>query len=252
MRRTRTASVSPLLVAAMFAFIGCGGATHGSTTPRPSTVKDHATPLTKALVKAYAHAVNLQAADLPNMRITKGERHDTIKRIDRALARCLGDTAPRKSIAAIQSTTFTSETEGEYEYELIGSDIEAQPSETIAAEYDTHLRSAHGRDCLTRFIAMALAKNPEGIGYAPPKVTRLPAPLPAGNGSFGYRFKTAIVSMPESNVRVHFPITVDAFGFADGPVDLSLTAVGAPEPVPAEAEQRLISLLYSRAHARSL
>ncbi len=247
---TAAGRLAPFAIAC--ALFGCGGATHVAAIPRPSPGSSHSAPVTKAQVKAYAHAVNLQATDLPNMRITKGERRETVKRIDRAFAHCLGDTSPRKSFTAIHSPTFTSETEGEYEYELIGSDIEAQTSETIAAEYDAHLRSAHGLDCIRRFASMELAKKPGGVGYAPLTVARISSPLPGVAGSFGYRFKTAVVSLPESQMRFHAPVYIDAFGFSAGQVDVTLTAAGAPGPVPVEAEQRLVSLLYSRAHASSL
>jgi hypothetical protein len=55
-----------------------------------------------------------------------------------------------------------------------------------------------------------------------------------------------------SSARLHIPIYVDVFGFATGAVDVYLTAMGAPEPVPVEAEHRLLTLLYSRASATHL
>lgn len=234
---------------------GCGGATHVPISGPSTATAGVARPVspTKAQAAAYASAVNLRAADLPNMRITKAE-HRAARReqIDQALAHCLGTAGLRKSIARIASPTFTGETEGEYEYELIASDVEIQPSEAIADANDAPFGTAHGLSCVRHFASISISKASGGIGYAPLEVVRLADPLPAITGSFGLRFETAIVSLPESTERVHFPFYIDVFGFASGAADIYLTDVGAPGPVPTEAEQRLISLLYSRASATHL
>ena len=246
----RSAALWLALFAAAGALAGCGSATHASVghTTATAPTPDHQAKITKAQAKAFAHTVNLRASDLPNMQVTGGEHREArLQQIDHAFARCLGSTKPLDYLARIHSPKFTSETEGEFEYEWIGSLVEVRRT----AARDTRLLAPRGLSCVRRFVSTAF--KPHGaIGYAPVEVTRLSTALPGVAGSFGFRFKTAIVSLSYLPQPVHFPIYVDLFGFAAGAAEISLVAVGAPEPVPTEADQRLAELLYSRASANPL
>ena len=51
---------------------------------------------------------------------------------------------------------------------------------------------------------------------------------------------------------VGLPFTVDELGFVSGPAEISLMAMGAPQPVPTEAAEHLLAVLYRRARAHSL
>jgi hypothetical protein len=232
---------------------GCGAATHasvGHTTAAPTP--HHPAKITKAQASAFVHAVNLRAADLPNMQVTGAEHREArLQQIDHAFARCLGSTKPLDYLARIHSPKFTSETEGEFEYEWIGSLVEVRRTATSAEAGDAHLLEPRGLSCVRHLVATAFKPRGE-IGYAPVDVTRLPTALPGVAGSFGFRFKTAIISLRYIARPVHFPIYIDLFGFVAGAAEISLVAVGAPEPVPTEADQRLAALLYSRANASPL
>jgi hypothetical protein len=248
----RSAGIWLALFATSGALAGCGATTHASVGRTTAALTRQPAKITKAQAKAFAHAVNLRAADLPNMQVTGAEHREArVQEIDHAFASCLGSTKPLDYLARIHSPKFTSETEGEFEYEWIGSRIEVRRTAASAQASDTRLLAPHGLSCVRRFVSTAF--KPHGaIGYAPVEVTRLSTALPGVAGSFGFRFKTAIVSLSYLPQPVHFPIYVDLFGFAAGAAEISLVAVGAPEPVPTEADQRLAELLYSRASANPL
>ena len=63
----RSAATCLALVAIVSAVVGCGGSASAPATPATSE------PITKAQATAYAHAVNLRAADLPGMSIASPE-----------------------------------------------------------------------------------------------------------------------------------------------------------------------------------
>jgi hypothetical protein len=248
----RSAGIWLALFTTAGALTGCGAATQASSVGHTTAAPTPHPAITKAEAKAFAHAVNLRAADLPNMRVTGAEHREArLQQIDHAFASCLGSTKPLDYLARIHSPKFTSETEGEFEYEWIGSLVEVRRTAASAQASDARLLATRGLSCVRRLVSTAF--NTHGaIGYAPVEVTRLPTVLPGVAGSFGFRFKTAIVSLSYLSRPVHFPIYVDLFGFAAGAAEISLVAVGAPEPVPTEADQRLAALLYSRTSANPL
>jgi hypothetical protein len=71
-------------------------------------------------------------------------------------------------------------------------------------------------------------------------------------GSLAVEITTSAVGVPSQIAATPSHVYIDVLGFISGASEIDLTAVGFPHPVPAEAEQRLMSLLYTRAQAHKL
>jgi hypothetical protein len=227
---------------------GCAGS--GNATGASGTVKPGAS-VTKARAVAYAHSVNLRATDLPDMTTASPEREGKSPRpADRALAGCDGGANPDRLVAAIDSATFKGSVEGQFEQ--LRSGVEVEPTVALAALNDTVVFSSRFLGCLKRFLPQSFAKDSGGSSshYGPVTVSRLPTPLPGLDKSFGIEIATTITGPRTGGTPIH--LYADELGFTSGPAEISLTAVGAPQPVSEEAEQRLVSLLYSRAQAHKL
>ena len=93
-----------------------------------------------------------------------------------------------------------------------------------------------------------LAELPHGGVFAP-TTTELPVGAPGSQGTLGWRGSTTL-SLTFSEVTV--PIYVDVLGFATGPAFVALIAASPTQPIPVQTEQRLVSLLLSRALAHPL
>jgi hypothetical protein len=207
--------------------------------------------LNKAQAAAYARAVNLQASDLPAMRVSAPEHEEAATGPEeRELALCDGGANPELLVSRIKSAIFTGTVSGEYGQ--IHSNVEVEPSHSAAALNDTVILSRRGLACLRRFLPRALAKGSNGQQhYRRLTVSRLPTPLPDVRGSFRLRIATTITGGAAVG-HAPIPLYVDEVGFVVGAAEVSLTAIAAPLPVPATAEQRLMLLLYRRAHANHL
>jgi hypothetical protein len=105
------------------------------------------------------------------------------------------------------------------------------PTAAVAArDYTNCLRSAY-----------APGSRQAGLSALPP-TSSLGLPQ-----SFAVR---QTMSFPASLHQAH--LYADVLGFVYGPAEVSLIATGIARPVPSELEQRLLSLLYSRAKAHKL
>ncbi len=185
--------------------------------------KSNVSSASNAQVLAFARAVNLRTTDVPEMTVARSN----------ALIPAKGDgnstpCAGGKSAAPILSRAFVARTWETFSY------VVAMPSEAFAARYVSTLGTPQGRSCFV----------PEIESSPPPSVTRLSAALPTGQRYVGVRMVTAPRGRSE---RPH----IDTFLFAIGPTVVGLIALGGETP-PSSTEQRLLSLLYSRAEAHKL
>jgi hypothetical protein len=227
---------------------GCGTSATAPTILAGSAVR---TPITKARAAAYAQAVNLRAGDLPEMKVTAPKHQGkAVGGQEHELATCDGGPNPHLLISRIKSPTFSGAVEGEYEQ--IRSTVEVQPTEAIAAKNDAVVLGHRGFACIARFLPRQFAETSRGrFRHGRVTVSRLPTPLPYVKGSFGIEIATTIINaggVPQPPI----PFYVDQFGFVSGSTEISLTAIGAPQPAPTETAERLMSLLYSRAAAHKL
>jgi hypothetical protein len=242
--------VAIALAGAGCVIVGCGGGgsstTSNSGAPQAiaSTTDPSGAPITKAQAVAYAHAVNLQAADVPDLRISAPERPGKIAPDEGAFARCVGESDPRREIAKFKSATFKYPTG----FGQVGSSVTVQPTQALALSNFRASLQPRLLTCLKNMLPVALAGKAEGrLRYGPVNVTRVSGlPVPEATG---VAIRTSIIV---TRLRYPVPIYVDEFGFIAGPAEITLITEGAPRPIPAEVEARLLSLLYSRAKEHKL
>jgi hypothetical protein len=82
------------------------------------------------------------------------------------------------------------------------------------------------------------------------KASSLPFPL-SGVAGYGMRVRSTLAAAPfhQKQRPANYE---DTFGFAVGPAEIVLHAVGVARPFPSAAEQRLLALLYRRAGEHKL
>lgn len=241
----RSVAACLALVAVVSAVAGCGGS---ASAPAASTASP---PITKVQATAYAHAVNLQEADLPGMSMTSpgGEKADATRVGE--VERCAGNLTASRVVANIHSASFTGITDPEHEQ--IRSDVEVMPSAALAEQNNASNRSQRALACAKRLFPLKLAgKDGSRVHYGPVTVTRLPYPLAGVPGGFGYRIAVAILGVPSTIEPTQPHLYIDAFAFLSGPAEVALITTTFPQPVAEETESRLRSLLHSRAEANKL
>ena len=112
----------------------------------------------------------------------------------------------------------------------------AMPSTAVATAYVAAFSTSRGRKCLERTVSGTQAKVISAISLA----------VPVGPGSVGVR----------TRVRFGRPgfaqLYIDEFFFVAGPTVVSLIASYGEKPTAPATEDRLLSLLYSRAEAHRL
>jgi hypothetical protein len=187
--------------------------------------KSNVSLATNAQVRAFARAVNLRATDAPEMRAAASNALVPPKGNSSATPCAIG-----KSIAPILSRVLAARTWEAFSY------VVPMHSEASAARYVSALDSSRGRSCFV----------PEVESSPPPNVTRLSTVLPTGQRYVAVRVVTPPLS--RRSERLH----IDTFLFAIGPTVVGLIALSGDPVPPRSVEQRLLSLLYSRAKAHKL
>ena len=219
----RIAATWLVLSATVVLVAGCGDGTSVSASTS-------AGPVTEAQLVAYAHAVNLRPADLPEA-VARGPA-ETMKhrRSESPLLRCTGLTSAQ-NVLAIASRSLNGPGG-----EVIQSAVLAMPSTAVATAYVAAFSTSRGRKCLERTVSGTQAKVISAISLA----------VPVGPGSVGVR----------TRVRFGRPgfaqLYIDEFFFVAGPTVVSLIASYGEKPTAPATEDRLLSLLYSRAEAHRL
>jgi hypothetical protein len=241
----RSVATGLALVAIVSAVAGCGGSASAPVTSATST------PITKMQAKVYAHAVNLQEADLPGMNMTSPEGEKADARRVGEVERCAGNLTASRVVANIHSATFSGSNEPEHEQ--IRSDVEVMPSAALAEQNNASNRSQRALACAKRLFPLKLAgKGGSRVHYGSVTVTRLPYPLAGVTGGFGYRIAVAILGVPKAIEPTQPHLYIDAFAFLSGPAEVALITTAFPQPVAEETDSRLLSLLHSRAEANKL
>jgi len=206
-----------LSVAAML-LAGCGGAGHASSS---SATPGAGVPISSSQALAYAHAVNLRAADAPGMTSQRNAEVVIHPRGSHPFLRCAGIPAARV-LLEIHSTILNAP------YWWMRSTIGVLPNEALAAAYVSALGSSRGHRCL-------LMKIPRRADMT---------------------ISTIAIDSPFKGIRISQNTGVqwthnDTLAFASGRAVITLTAQGERTPSLA-TEQHIISLLYNRAKAHQL
>ncbi len=257
----RLLGTGPVLAAAAVIVAGCGSG--GTQSPKPSSgggsaaiqVTDGASgsapsptgaPVTKARALAFARAVNLTAADVPEARAS--HRHES--RADEQEP--CGLAGRRQELAAASSPTLTRGSELELEEIKSGADVVS--SERFAVHDLAVLHSTAGRACLERYLSRRYLRHAVGkrafdahIGQI--QLSALPVHAPGTSGSAGLRI-TMTVSSTQSETSV--PVYIDFFVFTLGPAEVTVSAASAVQPEPEATDKQLVSLMLQRAKSTPL
>ncbi|MBA3808941.1 MAG: hypothetical protein H0X28_11220 [Solirubrobacterales bacterium] len=178
-----------------------------------------------AQVLAFARAVNLRNTDAPEMSVAGSNVLLPSKGSGGSVPCEAGETA-----SLISSRVLVARTWETFSY------VVPMHSEASAARYVSDLDTSRRGSCFV-----------PGVESSPsPSITRLSAALPSGQRYVGVR----VVSPPlnRRSERLH----IDTFLFAVGPTLVGLIALSGDPAPPRLVEQRLLSLLYSRAKAHKL
>jgi hypothetical protein len=226
---------------------GCGGTAAsvvGVTTPTSG-------PIAKAQAVGYAHAVNLQARDMPGFTGIGSETEASEPGRGLEGIRCRGGVNPARPIVKIDSTEFSA---GRAFYgKVMRSVVEVWPTPALVVFNHTTSHSSRGRACFVRSLeAVRKRMNRERKGrmqIGPFTITTVANPLPG----VSHGFLTAINEtrlLRTGAIRAH--IYRDIFGFISGAAEIELEAIGFGHPVPAATEERALLLLLAHAMAHTI
>jgi hypothetical protein len=253
----RRAPIVLVLVLAVALLASCGkGSDTTSTSAKAAAQRSgsagdragSAIPPTHARALAFAHAVNLTPADVPGFTATAkhdsnsaGERH-----LEREMLRCAGIAGTAKGVAEESSENF------QLKHAIldlsVSSEVSVQPSAAQASRSLDAIRSAHVRGCFSHFLAQIFkGQRVKGATAGPVTIQSGTPPAAGTSGSFGWR---VTANFDVRGIKV--PIYLDFLGFVQGPTEVTLLSSGLIRPFPASIQQRLFSLLLSRAKAHSL
>lgn len=240
---------SGLVLLVLSALVGACGS---STQPTSATTASHASsaasvkPLTKSQAQAFAHAVNLRAADLPGFKVSSEQEHETAaeKQQGHAFLSCVGRVASTKALLEANSPSFERATSSSTE--SVRSEVEVTSTPALAAEELAAARTGHARACLSRFLDQIFSNviRREGGTVGAFSVTGLPTSAPGTAGSFGWAISTTF-----SLHGIKVPVRIHILGFGHGNALVVLFDFGFPQALPSSEEQHLFSLLVSRAES---
>jgi hypothetical protein len=235
---------------------GHGALTSGVRTHSTEAPADPAAPkLTSAQAVAFAHRVNLRAADVPGFRHSAEHEHETNaeKRLGREMLRCVGAAGARHGLADASSTGF--EHKGSASVLTVSSNVTVARTPAIATKELSELRSGHTRGCVAHYFSQVLrGQQFRGGTVSPVSIMHGDPPAAGTTGSFGWRISAAVtVNLPRGPIhRIRLPFYIDILGFVYGRAEVALFSFGTPLPFPAAAEQHLFTLLLNRAQARGV
>jgi hypothetical protein len=230
---------------------GCSGGAQNKVTaarahPAPSGQAKPA--LTRARAAAFARAVVLTAADVPGFIRYSDRRGESPseKRLEAQLHRCAGEVGSGAALLAQQSRSYR--LRRDILDFSVSSEVGVARSASLAAAELAAVRSARVRTCFSGYLQRLLqATRGAGASMGSVRIAAGTPPAPGATGSFGWRI-TATFGVD----RLRLPLYVDILGFVLGPARVTLVSSGAVRPFPAAIQQRLYSLLLSRAGARAL
>ncbi len=258
MRRTAIL-LALVLSCALLCACGKGGyATTATSTasqhPPAATSTQRATRSrapTHAQAIAFAHAVNLTAADVPGFTATPNHHGESAseRHIEQELRSCTG-------AQGAQSAQSTVAEAGSPDFELhrgildltVSSEVSVASTSAQAAATLSAIRSARVRACVSRYLGQLLkSQHYAGATVTGVSIASGTPPAPGTTGGFGWRV-TATLAVH----GLHVSFYLDILGFVDGPAQVTLSSSGALRPFPASAQEELFSQLLTRARAHSL
>lgn len=247
-RLLRPAAAQGAILLAASLLAGCGGTAASVVT----VVRPASGTITKAQAVAYAHAVNLQAGDLPGF-TNNGRETEAAKpgRYGLEYNRCRGGVSPARRIASVYSTEFTA---GSAFYgKVMKSSVEVWPTPALVALNNIRSHSSRGKVCLARLLRATHKQiNQERKGrrqIGAFTITTVPNPLPRISHGFLTTINETLL-LRTGAVRAH--IYRDIFGFITGSTEIELEAIGFGHPIPTPTEAKALLLLVDRATGHSI
>ncbi len=206
---------------------------------------------------AFARAVNLRDADVPAMativagfETKNGPPHGG----------CTTSVAAADQVAAVESPWFLRSKSRSRNrlavpvppVEGVHSVVYVMREPGVASRNVASGRRAGAPECVTRQSVLDAAGA--FSGHEPRKAgirgSAIPFPM-AGVAGYGLRVQGTFAAA-YYHLKQRPPYYEDTFGFAVGPAEIVLHAVGVGRPFPAAQERHLLSLLYDRAKAHAL
>lgn len=242
----RTLATVVLLAAGTAALDGCGSS--GKAGAAGSTSAPAASP--PAVAAAYAHAVNLEAADVPGAAVLRSERPVARTALRTRFARCAGAVDPASATADFKSATLRTPAKP---VTRVSSTTTVFPSPALAEHNYSAGVSPRGRGCLRKLLVEALrreAATATGAAITATDVTALARALPGAAHAVGVRARVLVSGVGLAG-RVQVPVYIDDVSFVAGQAEVTLTATRTSKPPDAGEEKRLLARLYGRAHGHT-
>lgn len=200
-------------------------------------------PLTPAVARAFAKAVELVPADVTGSAPQARAGH-----------------SPRAEAQAAKCGSVETELGGAHSPELvrgpgleresISSSVVVLASASMVGRELTYLYSRAGIECYGRALRNIINAEHSGrVSLDDVRVARLQVLAPAAQASTGIRI-TARLHLPGSGLAV--ALFVDELSFGYGPAEVQLYTTSFVQPVPVKVEQQLLTLLRERARQHPL
>ena len=195
--------------------------------------------------KAVATAINLRHSDLPTLKVQGNPITQQDRESSAQLDACIGESAPDKSLADVQSSNFVGPSPDTV---TISSEAQIQSSASVVATDLAAIRRPKALTCLKSGLVKSLATTaPKGSSYTV-AIARLPATLPGTTGVAAVRV-TATFHIKQGSKTLTVPAYVDDVGFAYGQAEISLNVISTLQPPSATLETKLAELLVARTRA---
>ncbi len=242
------------LLASCTALAACGGQQTSSTSSSAYAVASAPAssagqrPPSRAQALAFAHAVNLTAADIPEASLAPRETNLSNAREQREVRACLRSVQQGHTLA--HATSPKLKRGHELEVEEIRSSVDVMSGERAIATEFAGVERAGVLECVAHVLTRNYAdKAIRDARWGRFTISKLTLALPGVKVTIGIRV-VATLNLAYSEVSV--PIYVDLLGFADGPAEVLLSTASVTQPMPAATEQEILELLLTRARAHSL
>jgi hypothetical protein len=204
----------------------------------------------RAQALAFAHAVNLSVADIPEASVEKKHTAAATTSERRGSQACERRAGWRNPHTIAEASSPKLKRGQELEIERITSSVSVLGSGRAVARQFALLSSPSVRACLARVLARGLDdRRIREAHWGHVSISRLPVDAQGTSATIGLRVLAAL-ELPFSEVSV--PFYEDVLGFAIGRAQVVLVAASATQPVPATTEQELLSRLLARARAHPL
>jgi hypothetical protein len=256
----RTALLLALVLSCVLSACGKGSYTGAAATTATGPAATHGGDAhrgrssARAQALAFAHAVNLTAADVPGFTPSHRPEHESAseRRLQQQLRSCVGAVgAP-----ALQHSPGTLAEASSPNFELhrsvltltVSSEVSVAHTSAQAAATLAAIRSPRVRACFSRYLSSLLkSQHIPGATVVGVSIASGTPPAPGTTGGFGWRV-TATLAIRTIHISFYF----DILGFIDGAAQVTLTSSGTVRPFPAKAEEELYSELLTRARSHRL